>query len=112
MRFERGARDVAGGRAAREADDRAAGVRVPVRRAQPGERGHEIDAAVVRHRRGERLDVATIADDAEPVAQPLHDRAADEDAAFERVRRLAAELPGDRREQLVRDATRLRRRCS
>ena len=37
----------------------------------------------------------------EPVAQPLHHRAADEDAAFERVLGLAADLPGDGREQPV-----------
>ena len=47
------------------------------------------------------LDVGRLADDAQPVAQPLHHRAADEDAAFERVHRLAAELPGDGREQPV-----------
>ena len=44
-RFQSGARDVAGVRSARETDDRAARVRVPVRRPQAGERGHEIDAA-------------------------------------------------------------------
>ena len=40
-RFERGAREVRARRAAREPDDRAARVRIPVRRAEPGERGHE-----------------------------------------------------------------------
>ena len=99
--LERGAGDVAGGRAAREPDDRAARVGIPVRRAQAGERGHEVDAAAVGHRRRQRLDLGRLRDDAEPVAQPLDHRAADEDAAFERVLGLAADLPGDRREQPV-----------
>ena len=37
----------AGGRAARDADDGAARVRIPVRRAEAGERRHEVHAAVV-----------------------------------------------------------------
>ena len=46
-----GARDVAGGRAARDADDGAARVGVPVRRAESREGRHQVDAAVVGHRR-------------------------------------------------------------
>ena len=51
----------------------------------PGERRHQVDAAVVGDARRERLDVGRRPDDAEPVAQPLHHRAGDEDAAFQRV---------------------------
>ena len=43
--------DVPGRRAARDPDDGAARVRIPVRRAQAGEGRHEVDAAVVGHRR-------------------------------------------------------------
>ena len=58
MPFERGAGDVSGGGAAREAGDRAAGVLVPVRSAQARERGHQIHPAAVRHTGGQRFDVA------------------------------------------------------
>ena len=107
-RLERGARDVRRGGAAREAEDRAARVGVPVRRAEAGERRHEIDAAVVGHARGERLDLRGRADDPQAVAQPLHDGAADEHAALERVVGRAVALPRDGRQQVV---ARTRRRC-
>ena len=45
--FQRGTRDVGGGGAAGEADDGAAGGGVPVRRAEAGEGGDEVNAAVV-----------------------------------------------------------------
>ena len=47
-RFQRRADDVVAVRVAGHADDRRPGVRRPVRRAQPGERRHEVHAAVVR----------------------------------------------------------------
>ena len=72
-----------------------------MRRAEAGEGGDEIDAAGVGDLRGERLDIARGLDDAEAVAQPLHDRARDEDAAFQRVFRAVADAPRDRREQIV-----------
>ena len=80
-------------------DQRAAGLRIPVRRAEPGEGRHEDDAAGVRHAGGERLDVGGLADEAEPVAQPLHGGAGDEDAAFEGV---FARFAGLRRTVVIR----------
>ena len=50
--------------AARDADDRAARVRVPPRRAEPGERGHDVDAAGVGDRLGERSGLGRVGDDA------------------------------------------------
>jgi glycoprotease/Kae1 family metallohydrolase len=47
--LERGARQVRARGAARQAHDRAARVRVPVRRAKAGEGGHDVDAAVVEN---------------------------------------------------------------
>ena len=44
---------------------------------------------------------AAVRDQPEPVAQPLHDRAADEHAAFERVLRAVADLPRDGRDELM-----------
>ena len=90
-RLQRRARDVRGRRAARDADDRAARVHVPVRRAEAGERGHDVDAVAGRHGRGERLAVRGGLDDAEAVAQPLHGGAGDEDAAFDGELLLAAD---------------------
>ena len=63
----------------------------PVRCAEPDERRNEIHAIVRLQRSGEQLSVsAACVDDAEPVAQPLHGGAGDEDRALERVGRFAA----------------------
>ena len=54
----------------------------------------------------ERFDVAAGRDDAEVVAQPLHERAGDRDRAFERVvRGLLAELIGDGGHEAAADET-------
>ena len=50
---------------------------------------------------GQRLGFTCLADDLEPVAEPLHHRARDEDRAFERVGGFAFELVGDGSEQAV-----------
>ena len=42
-------------------------------------------AAVVLHRAGERLDVCALLDESQIVAEPLHERAGNGDAAFERI---------------------------
>ena len=55
---------------------------------------------------------AELLDDAQAVAQPLHDRPGDEDRAFQAIGDLAVESPADRRQQLVLRRDRLRRRCS
>ena len=91
-----------GARASRQADDRPAGVGIPVRRTQAGERRNEVHAAAIGHARSELLDIAGFPDDAQGVAQPLHRGAGDEDAAFERIlppadagrRRREQALPG------------------
>ena len=93
--------DVGRGRAARDADDRAAGVGIPIRRAEPDERRHQVHAVRIGHAGGQALDVGRLFDDAQPVAQPLHDRAGDEHRAFQAVGDLAAESPADRGQQLV-----------
>ena len=56
-RLERRAREVSGGAAAGEADDRPARVRIPVGRAQAREGRYEVDALVGIERRGEGLGV-------------------------------------------------------
>ena len=92
---------MSGGRAPRDADDEPARVRIPVRRAQAGKRRHEVHAAVVGDGRGQALDVGRLRDQAEAVAQPLHDGAADEDAALERVLGSIPDFPRNRRNQAI-----------
>jgi hypothetical protein len=70
-----------------------------VRRAEAGERGHEVDAVVAVERRRERLGLLRTRDDPQPVAQPLHPGARHEHARLERVVEPLADPPGDRRDQ-------------
>ncbi len=99
--FEGGAGDVARCGSAMDADDEAAGVGVPVGRAEAGKGGNEDDATGVRDRCGEGFDVAGVPDEAEVVAEPLDDGATDEDGAFERVFQLLAGAGGQRGNEAV-----------
>src|ERR1019366_8007145 len=76
-------------------------VRPPVGRAEAGESRNEHDAAVVGHAFGELLHLAAGRDGAQAIAQPLHDGAADEDAAFRRVLRRARRLRSAGRDEAV-----------
>ena len=87
--LERRARKMRPGASAREPDNRASRIRLPVRRPEPDERGNKVDALVGRERRGKRAGLACGLDDAESIAQPLHRRAGDENRGFIGVRRLA-----------------------
>src|SRR5205823_9555838 len=60
----------------------------PVRREQAGERRYEVAAAVVLDLGGQLVDLRRAGDDAEVVAQPLHQRAGDRDRSLQRVHRL------------------------
>jgi hypothetical protein len=100
--LERGARDVALVHEARQADQRAPGIRPPVWREQAGECRHEIGAAVVVDARSEGLDLIRGTDEAEVVAQPLHEGARHGDRPLEGVvRRLIPQLVAEGREQPV-----------
>ena len=100
-RLQRGAGQVCASRAAREPDDRSARVRVPVRGAQTGEGGHEVDAVVGVERGGQLLGLGGSLDHAEAVAQPLDRRPGHEHARLERVLHPLAQLPGDRGDQAL-----------
>ena len=84
-RLERRARQVLPPGAARQADDRAARVRVPVRRPEAGQGWNEVDAIVRIERCRHRLSLVRRGDHAESVAQPLNCGSGDEDARLERV---------------------------
>ena len=77
--------------AARQADDRTAGVHIPARRAKTGERGHEVHTAVIRHALGQNVALVRRADQTKLVAQPLDGAASIEHTALERIGRLAVD---------------------
>ena len=99
--FQRGAGEFGRAGVAGQAEERAARLGIPVGRAEADEGRHEIDVLRRIGVVGERAGLAGLLDDAEPVAQPLHGGAGDEDRAFQRVGALAAELVGDGGEQPV-----------
>ena len=99
--FERGADDVGAAGAEREAEDGAARIGVPMRRAEAGESGDDGDPGAAGHGARQRFAFRRRADQAELVAQPLHHAAGDEQGAFERIATCAAQLPGDGAEQAV-----------
>ena len=81
--LERGANQVRAIGGSGDARDHPARAGIPVRRAQAHERGHEIDAAAIGHRCRQLLRFRRGAQRAQLIAQPLHGRAGDEDAAFD-----------------------------
>ena len=99
--LQRRADDVRPARAARKADDGAAAVHIPVRRAQPGEGRHEVDVAVVGDGGGDLLRFRRRGDEPHFVAQPLDHRPGHEHAALQGVARLPVELPGNGGDQVA-----------
>ena len=83
--FQRGMGEFGGAGVAGQAEQRAAHARIPVGRAEADEGRHQIDALGGIGFVGERAGLGGLLDEAEPVAQPLHGGAGDEDRAFERV---------------------------
>ena len=98
-RLQRSAGEVRAPRSTRQSHERAAGVRVPVRRAEAGEGGDEVDAVVRVERAGELLGLVGGPDDPQLVAQPLDGGAGHEDRRLERVVDPVVHPPRDRREQ-------------
>ena len=72
-----------------------------MRRAEASERRHQVHAAVVGDACGQLLDLGRGSHEAETVAHPLHDRAADEHAALQRVLGAVFDSPRDRGHQLL-----------
>ena len=96
-----GADNVLAGRAARQTDETAACVHIPMRRAQTGECRHEVHAAGVLHLARIVFRIAALGEKAHLIPQPLDDGAADKHAALERVLRLSADLNADGGQQAV-----------
>ena len=81
--------------------DRAAGILIPIRSGQTGERRNKIDTATVRNRGSKFLNLAAALDEPEAVAQPLDDAAAYIDGAFKGVLHFVADLPRHGGEEVV-----------
>ena len=109
--LQRRARELVGAGGARQAEQRAARVGLPVGRAEADEGRHQIDVLRRIGRGGERAALRRRGDDAQAVAQPLHRRAGDEDGALQGVGALAVELIGDRGQQPVAARRPACRRC-
>src|SRR5690606_24730058 len=101
-RFQRGPGKLVRSRIAGQAEQGSAGVRVPVRCSQAGEGGDEIYILVGVSRSGHHAGLVGPLQDLEPVPQPLHRRAGDEDGAFEGISRSAVEPVGDGGKQTIR----------
>src|SRR5947208_2481657 len=93
-------REMAIVRISRQSGNHAPRIMLPVRSVQPRKCGHKIHTAVVLDGPRKCFDFRARADQAEVVAQPLHQRARDRNAALQCVMcRLAAKPEGNRREQ-------------
>ena len=91
---------------------RAARLGIPVGRAEPDEGRHQIDAAGWdRPPSPSAPGLGCRFDELQPVAQPLHGGAGNEDRAFQRIGALAVQLIGDGGEQPVAASARRWRRC-
>src|SRR6185295_2570905 len=100
-RFKGGAGEMCLGSAARQSDDRSPRVLIPVRRAKSGEGGNEIHSARVADAGGECFYFSGGSKELEAIAQPLDDRAGDEDASLEGVFGAIPDAPRDSSEQVV-----------
>src|SRR5262245_58939367 len=88
-------------RSARETDDRASCVCLPVWSAKSSERRNEVDAVGGLERTRQLFGLTGGFDDAKSIAQPLNGGAGDEDRRFERVRGRAARVACDGRQQTI-----------
>ena len=93
--------DVVLGGAAGDAQNGTPGVHIPVGCAQTGKGGHDVHAAVVRHLLGVILGIAAVLNEVHPVPDPLDDRAAHKDRAFQRILHLAVKADGNGGDQTV-----------
>ena len=100
--LERGLGQFGPRRAARQSEDGAARFGIPVGRAKAHEGRHEIDLlSAGRPPAGQFTGLIGCPHDLQPVAQPLHRCAGDEDRAFQRIGALAVELIGNGGQQPV-----------
>ena len=80
---------------ARQPNNNAASILIPVRRSQSGKCRNEIDTAVIYG--GQHLNVRRGLYDTQRISQPLYDRTAYEHATLKCVLSSPVDLPGDGR---------------
>ena len=97
-------------RAARDADDRAACVHIPIRSAEADECRNDIDTSRILDLLRDPLGIRSGVDEADAVTQPLDRGTSNEDGTLECVLDLAVEAPGDRRHEAVLGVLALRAR--
>src|ERR1700750_1625026 len=88
-------------RAAAQTDKQAAGMCIPVRRAEADESGYKDDTIGVSYRLGKRFHFRRCANQLQIVAQPLHNSAADKNASFKGVFKPAIEATYQCRDEAV-----------
>lgn len=96
--------------AARDADDQAAGIHIPVGSAETDECRYDIDAVRVGNAFSDPFRIRSRVDEAQAVAEPLDSRAGDEDRAFQSIFDFTVEAPGNGRDQAVLGRNRRRAR--
>ena len=84
-----------------DAHDAAPRPHIPVGCAQTGEGGHKVNAAVVGYLLGVILRIPALAEQPQLIPQPLDDRTAHKDRAFQRVLHGALGRGGQRRDKAV-----------
>ena len=84
-RFERRTNEMGAGRSAREANDRAARLGIPVRGAKASKGGHDVDALRAIDAAGNLAGVGHVVDKAHLVAQPLQKSTRHKHASLERI---------------------------
>ena len=87
--------------ASRDPHRHPAGVRIPVRRTDPGKGGHHIDAGRIRHCRGIFLRLGSCFDHTHLVSEPLDPGACDKDTPLQRVSGFLVQPGGNGRDQPV-----------
>ncbi|MNE52185.1 hypothetical protein D3C80_1468460 [compost metagenome] len=100
-RFQRRADDVVRVHPTRQAENRAARIRVPIWRAQACECRYHVHTVGVFHFGGEIFGIERIADELHFVAQPLNGCTRHEDRTFQRIIHFAAWAAGDGGQQAI-----------
>ena len=85
--------------AARDPQDPAAGVHVPVGRPEPRKRGDQVNPLGVGNALRQHVGFIGVLDQTEPVPQPLHHGPGDEHRALQRIAGLAGAVAGQRQKQ-------------
>ena len=96
--LESSPRNVSPRRPSRQSSHDPAGVGIPMRRSQPGQRRNQYNTAGVFNLLCKSLYLTATLEEAETIPKPLNHCTGNEHTAFDGVGGLSIEVPGDRRE--------------